>query len=212
MDFKSIIIAASMALAACAPVQDSPGSDEKAEEKPLHKLNPNPKRGYLITMKIEGAPGPFAVVRGVAQYNIVNSDQCGERLEFSGVVRARGPIIENYQLVQVSDDRYQGNVYLDLIQDENYYGNGVCRWELVEIRAILGRQDSDLGTVFVSAVQRQAILEQEAATTYFKRSNYDAAVDGMARADYGMPALTTNLPLDRSEIFSTILEVKEEVP
>ncbi len=77
MDFKSMAVAASMALAACSPVQDA------SEDEALRKLNPDPKRTYLITMRIEGAPGPFAVVEGVAHYEVENRE-CGRYLKIAG--------------------------------------------------------------------------------------------------------------------------------
>ena len=85
MDFKSMAVMASMALAACTPVQDASTSAEGREGEPLRKLNPNPERAYVITMKIEGAPGPFAVVRGSAQYDVENAPECGRYLKFAGV-------------------------------------------------------------------------------------------------------------------------------
>jgi hypothetical protein len=43
----------------------------------LAKLNPAPRKAYELTLRLKDAPGPFAVVSGVAQYDVVNEDQCG---------------------------------------------------------------------------------------------------------------------------------------
>ncbi len=43
----------------------------------LAKLNPSPRKAYELVLRLKDAPGDFAVVEGVAQYDVSNEDQCG---------------------------------------------------------------------------------------------------------------------------------------
>lgn len=171
MDFKSMVVAASMALAACAPVQDSSTSVEEGEDRPLRKLNPAPKRAYTITMTIENAPGPFAVVRGSAQYDVENAPECGRYLKFAGVHPGMTSM-ETFPLTQVSDNEYQGTVYADLLLDEDYFGRGVCRWKFMQAQVILKATGADGETRFLPSLLSEEVHGQESQTKYFWKDRY----------------------------------------
>ncbi|KAF1718811.1 hypothetical protein CSC75_18085 [Pseudoxanthomonas wuyuanensis] len=170
MDFKSMAVAASMALAACAPVQDSPGSGEQSEEEPLRKINPNPKRAYVITMKIEGAPGPFAVVEGVAHYEVENRE-CGRYLKFAGTF-PRMTSSETFEMTRISENEYRGMVYADLILDEDYFGRGVCRWKFIGTDGFLRATADERDTRFRPGMNDDEVYAQKSVTTYFWKERY----------------------------------------
>lgn len=178
MDFKPMAIAAGMALAACAPVQDSSTSVEKGEDKPFHKLNPNPRRAYVITMKIEGAPGPFAVVRGSAQYDVENAPECGRYLSFAGVHPGMTSM-EHFPLARVSDTEYEGQVYADLLLDEDYFGRGVCRWRFMQAQVVLKAAGTDEETRFLPSLRAEEVYGENSEIRYFRKEIYprDAKMD-----------------------------------
>ena len=77
-----LAVLALVLLAACSPYADAE-RDVAAGGRGLAKLNPAPKQAYELVLTLKGAPGPFAVVEGVAQYdamlafpNLAPSDQC----------------------------------------------------------------------------------------------------------------------------------------
>lgn len=69
-----------LALAACSPsgtdMTSSASASESAarKERPTYRENPQPKQAYRITMTIENAPGPFASMTALAQYDVVNKE------------------------------------------------------------------------------------------------------------------------------------------
>ncbi|WP_299342411.1 hypothetical protein [uncultured Pseudoxanthomonas sp.] len=171
MDLKCMAVAASMALAACAPAQDTSTSAEGGEDKPLRKLNPNPKQAYVITMKVEGAPGPFAVVRGVAQYDVENAPECGRYLKFAGVYPDMTSM-ESFPLTRVSDTEYEGRVYFDLLLDEDYFGRGVCRWKFMQAQVALKATGGKQETEFLPYLRAKAVQAEESQTRYFWKGRY----------------------------------------
>lgn len=141
------------------------------EDKPLRKLNPNPKRAYVITMKVEGAPGPFAVVRGVAQYDVENAPECGRYLKFAGVYPDMTSM-ESFPLTRVSDTEYEGRVYFDLLLDEDYFGRGVCRWKFMQAQVALKATGGKQETEFLPYLRAKAIHAEESQTRYFWKGRY----------------------------------------
>lgn len=72
------------------------------------------------------------------------------------------------KLVKISNDTYRGYVYLDLVQDENYYGLGICHWVVNETYLTMKVH----GVTFVSSIQRKDILTQSIAPTFFSKEHY----------------------------------------
>lgn len=209
MDLRAMAVAASVALAACAPVQDSPGSDEKADEKPLRKLNPNPQRAYTVTMKIEGAPGPFAVVDGVAQYDVENAPECGRYLKFAGV-HPDMTSMETFPLTKLSDTEYQGTVYADLVLDEDYFGRGVCRWKFMQAQVVIKATGADAETEFLPYMRADAVYAQESQPKYFWKERYPRVTGYDRFPDFGDETLDP-VPVDKRGEFFTITLTSREV-
>lgn len=140
----------------------------------LAKLNPSPRKAVEVTLKIHNAPGPFAVVEGGAQYDVTNEDQCGH-IEPATGTGSRITSQENVVLRKVSDDEYRGTVYLDLMQDEDYYGRGVCHWELTGASAMLKATGAEGETRFLSFIKSDSLLEGGALTRYYAEMDYPRA-------------------------------------
>ena len=73
----------------------------------LAKLNPSPRKAYELVLRLKDAPGDFAVVEGVAQYDVINEDQCGHIEPATGTA-ARITSQEPVQLRKVADGEYRG--------------------------------------------------------------------------------------------------------
>lgn len=208
MDFKSMAVAASVALAACAPVHDSSASVEEGKHKPLRKLNPNPKRAYLITMRVEGAPGPFAVLEGVAHYEVENIE-CGRYLKFAGTFPGMGSS-ETFDMSRISETEYQGTVYTDLILDEDYFGRGVCRWKFIGMDGFLRATSDKRTTRFRPWVDDDEVYSQKSVTTYFWKERYPREEGYDNFAEFGDETLDS-VPLDKRHEFFTITLTSREV-
>lgn len=212
MDLKCMAVAASMALAACAPAQDTSTSAEGGEDKPLRKLNPNPERAYVITMKIEGAPGPFAVVRGSAQYDVENAPECGRYLKFAGVHPGMTSM-ENFPLTQISGNEYQGTVYADLLLDEDYFGRGVCRWKFMQAQVVLKAADTDEETRFLPSLRAEDVYAEIHETRYFRKEIYPRDVKMDRLPSFGQTDRSKFAPdISDDDLFAIRLKSQEVRP
>lgn len=140
----------------------------------LAKLNPSPRKAVEVTLKIHNAPGPFAVVEGGAQYDVTNEDQCGH-IEPATGTGSRITSQEAVVLRRISDDEYRGTVYLDLMQDEDYYGRGVCRWEFTGASAMLRASKAEDDTRFLLFMKADKVLQGETLTRYYAEMVYPRA-------------------------------------
>ena len=180
----------------------------QAMKQPDIKLNAHPKMRYEITLTIEDAPGPFDAVEGSAGYQVSN-DRCVPLQPVSGArhtPRKHVPIA----LTRVSDKVYKGELYVDLLQDEDYFGLGLCRWSMPF--ANFGLQIGNL--VFGHSIALEDILASKSVTRYFnnqsyfsedaksKNDNHPRVSSGNAnRSDFGNESKNT---------FSTTLTAKEK--
>lgn len=166
-------------------------------KQPDIKLNPHPKMRYELTLSVQDAPGPFESTMGYMEYE--TDKTCVPEQPISGhqsQVRFSIP----FTFEQVDPTTYRGVVYLDMIQDEDYYGLGVCRWELMIVNVQLGAA----GAIFNQGFQGAKIAAQQSGASYFLKRAYNDK-----SGDSGMPALD-NTTRRRDEFFSTTLTAKED--
>jgi hypothetical protein len=135
-------------------------------KKPDIKHNPQPRMRYAITVKVDGAPGPFDQVTGFVQYRVAN-ERCVPLQPVSG---ATVPPEEDVPLVltRVSDTEYEGTVYGDLLLDEDYYGLGICRWSMTAVVAELKKN----AVTFSPDLSSGELNGQASKTVYFWRNDY----------------------------------------
>lgn len=194
---SSLILSLTLITSAC-------GSPMKT---PDIKQNPHPKMRYEITMTIDGAPGPFDSMTAFVQYKVSN-DRCVPLQPISGATLApedRVPL----ELARVSDHVYTGHLYVDLLQDEDYYGMGVCHWEVVAATAVL-----QVGKVaFSPDLLKNEILEQKSATRYFNVHQYADARQGKVAPPVSSGMLPSEYkalkPEWQHDMFSVALAARE---
>ena len=195
---SSLILSLALITSAC-------GSSMKT---PDIKLNPHPRMRYEITMTIDGAPGSFDSVTAFVQYKVSN-DRCVPLQPISGATLAPEDSVP-LDLTKVSDKVYTAQFYVDLLQDEDYYGMGVCHWEVVAATAVL--QVKKVG--FSPDLAKNEILEQKPATRYFSAHQYaDAKQDKLAPpVSSGMlPSEYKGLkPEWQNDMFSVTLAARED--
>lgn len=168
------------------------------------KQNPHPKQRYEITMTIDGAPGPFDSVTGKMGYEITNPD-CVPKDPVSGGSSPPGstPSIE---FRQEGGGLYRGVLYLDLLQDDNYFGLGVCHWKMTD--AFMGLKAN--GVTFGPNISYDDIVSNKSSTWYFLKEYYS----GVSLKDYndGGTLLSDYVAKNRDKFFSITLTAKEVVP
>lgn len=130
------------------------------------KLNPHPMQRYEITVTTD-APGPFDKVMGSASYAVSNVE-CTPKDNFEGVHAIPTDVQHVIQLTRVDNRTYQGFVYLDQVQDDDYFGLGVCHWQLTSASADLEVH----GMTFGAGLRLDELKAQESTTWYLLKSEY----------------------------------------
>lgn len=176
-------------------------------KQPDIKQNPHPKMRYSITLTIKDAPGRFDSVTGFAQYRVSN-DRCVPLQPMSGARLAPDENV-SLDLKRVSDDVYTGNFYLDQLQDEDYFGMGVCHWELVAVSAALKVEHVSFGPDLL----KDDVLAQKSVTRFFTDRDYFDARDGIKGMFPLIPGETSAAaykPEIQTHLFSVTLLAKED--
>ncbi|WP_329859563.1 hypothetical protein [Stenotrophomonas sp. SMYL89] len=159
-----------LALAACSPYADAE-RDVAAGGRGLAKLNPAPKQAYELVLTLKDAPGPFAIVEGVAQYDVSNYADCGRILPATGTA-GRITSQEPVELRKVGENEYRGTFYLDRMQDEEYYGRGTCHWALTGVGAMLRATTGEADTRFLTFINKERMNAGNPLTRFYPRADY----------------------------------------
>jgi len=173
-----------------------------AMKNPEIKHNPAPKKRYDITLTIDSAPGPFDSITGFVEYKVRN-DECVPLEPVSGATIApeeKVPVVFKHE----KGDVYIGTIYADLIQDEDYFGLGVCHWQVVAASAVLKSNAVE----FSPAIFHKDITAQHAVSTYFVKGDY--ADNGKPHSAFGTTNRSLFQPESRTDLFTVTLAAKED--
>ena len=185
---------------------------ENEDEGPTIEIkeHPQPAQAYQLTMVIENAPGPFGMVEGSAQYDVENRHACGERNPASGTV-SRMTHMPDLHWKPVDATTYTTTVYPDLLVNEDYYGNGVCRWKLMGASALLRATGAETETRFLPALDVEYILAEKTVTLYFWEAGYPRRrMENYP--DFGEPSPDKFGENIRDQLFTITLTAKEVQP
>lgn len=186
------------------------GNEDEARTIEI-KENPHPGSAYRLTMVIENAPGPFGMVEGSAQYDVENRHACGKRNPASGTV-SRMTHMPDLHWKPEGATTYIATVYPDLLVDEDYYGNGVCRWKLMGASAFLKATGAQAETRFLPAIDIEDILAEKTVTLYFWGAGRYPRSQMDDFADFGRQDITEFKSEIRDQLFTITLTAKEVQP
>jgi hypothetical protein len=174
------------------------------------KERPSPQKAHRIEMIIENAPGPFAVIEGSAQYDVINHFECGYIDPVPGIasrINTHPPLV----WTPIGDGRYETTVYEDLMVDEDYYGRGVCRWKLTAVSAMLKATGQAGEARFLPSVSAEEIMAGTSVKLYYSNRLYPRSkMDDFA--DFGEKSPTEYKEEIRNELFVITLMPKETQP
>lgn len=197
-------------LAACSPYADAE-RDVAAGGRGLAKLNPAPKQAYELVLTLKDAPGPFAIVEGVAQYDVSNYEDCG-RIIWSTGTAGRITSQEPVELRRTGENEYRGMFYLDRMQDQDYYDRGTCHWTLTGVGAMLRATNGEADTRFLTYVNKERMDAGSPLTLYYPKTAYpsaELAANFPARGKEDPSAYKEEL---RNALFSSTTTVQKLVP
>lgn len=199
-----------LALTACSPYADAE-RDVAAGGRGLAKLNPSPQQGYELVLTLKDAPGPFAVVEGVAQYDVSNHKDCGRVLRATGTA-SRVTSQELVTLRKIGENEYRGTFYLDRMQDEDYYGRGVCHWALTGVGAMLRATNGKADTRFLTFIDKKRMDAGSQLTRYYPRADYPRIEEITGYGASGKDDPSAYKEELRNALFSTTTTVQKLVP
>lgn len=198
-----------LATAVLLPGCQNPGTPSMSTSKhdAMIKENPNPKQAYHIEMRIQNAPGPFGVVEGAAQYDVQNYEECGEINRVAGTV-SRITVSPEIIWTPKGDGVYEAVVHADRMLDENYFGRGVCRWAMTEIRASLRATGAKGETRFSPSIVAADVFAGNAATSHFVGVRYPKAETYEDFVDFGVADPSRFKPEFQNGVFTVTFIAK----
>ena len=166
---------------------------------------PHPVKRYEVTATSD-APGPWDSVKGYLEYEVANP-QCTPENKFLGEHVMPQLVGHDFEMTRVDEKTWKGYFYRDYMQDEDYYGLGICHWEPSSVSAVFVAH----GVAFGPGAVFADFQRNSSQTEYFKKSAY------------GNPALVRDGALDYSNInpeyikspdtfFPIMVTVKEATP
>jgi len=156
---------------------------------------------YEITATVIDAPGTFERIEGHIDYKVLNG-ACVPLTPISGATvepQTQSPVT----FVRTGDNTFKGEIYVDRIQDEDYFGLGVCHWSVVGASV-----DFHHGEVnFSPAIYHDDIVSQKSVTRYFSERSYERS--SRSRIDIGSPS--KSVFNDPGAVFSIALKSTEKL-
>ena len=115
------------------------GACSKTPESPVAKTNQNPTKRYEITVELVDPPADIKRISGEAHFSIPDVACMPTPDRVAGYTPGSSHI-ENFALTYAGGNTYKGHIFLDWPVDEDYYGLGICKWELAAVATVLIRR------------------------------------------------------------------------
>ena len=180
------------------------GKSDKSAQQELYRLNPAPQEGYEVTLKIENAPGPFKQIRWSALYQAKGCNYVVN--EWAGVRGEPEKVLE-LPFKEQADGSYVATVYLDAMLDEDYYGNGVCKWKLTSMGPIALATGNPKENSFTADLNAGEIQSEQALKFHYLNSYYPGG-SSRSLSLSGQRDVNVFAPEVREQHFSMALESK----
>ena len=166
--FLTAILLSATSLTACGWSENSMSIQEQMEQR--FKLNPNPKEAYRIRIKINDAPGPMKFMDDM--YIRYMARNCSYEInKFEGVDTEPRKYI--YPAVsQIRQGEYETVVYFDAMQDEDYFGQGVCRWQIDGFGGTFKATGKPEETAFSISDVMEDLIAKKTLTKYYWKARY----------------------------------------
>ncbi|KPL50118.1 hypothetical protein XAXN_03440 [Xanthomonas axonopodis] len=187
-----------------------PGQTD-ADGDPLYRKNPHPTQAYRITMTIEDAPGPFGYISGTAFYDMTNHEQCTPMEPIEGVwsKSKEDGIPMVFQKLDAST--CVATIHADGMVDADYYGMGICRFELSGVGITLKATGRHEETRFQPLLFRRDIESGKPIAVYFWKGGYPRSqVENYP--DTGEDDANKYAEPNRSNLFRVILKTEKVTP
>jgi hypothetical protein len=164
------------------------------------KKNPHPVKRYEVTATAD-APGLWDSVKGRVAFKVVNRE-CVPQDSFTGARNVPNTNFE-FEMTRVDDKTWKGYFYRDLLHNEDYFGLGVCHWDVSQASPSFNEH----GENFVPA---SGLESTKPYTEYFKKSDFTDR--SQTTGGYGTTPTDPEITQHHDAFFPITVTVKEITP
>ena len=157
-----------LSLNACGGSEKSMSIQEQTEAR--FQLNPHPKQAYRLKIKINDAPGPLVSMNDT--YIRYMARDCSYVINHIEGVTSHPRKYVDIPLRQVGKDEYEASFYFDAVQDEDYFGEGVCHWKPDGFGGTFKATGKEEETGFTISDVMRNLLEKKTLTKYYWKWSY----------------------------------------
>ncbi|MGE6333327.1 hypothetical protein [Stenotrophomonas sp. NPDC077659] len=133
-------------LLASLPLLTACGGKERAP--PPYEANPSPKEAYEVVVTTHDAPEDM-FLSGAAVGYVIADESCLPPIDnFEGVRYGIEKHLVTISLRKITPDKYVGTYFRDGLASKDYFGHGVCSWEVQYVSASLKTRSTESFTYF----------------------------------------------------------------
>lgn len=135
------------------------------------KLNPHPSQRYELIVTAD-PPGPWDSVEGYVSYEVQNVG-CTPYHSFVGV-HDIPRTDRSFTLTRVGEKTWKGYFYRDQLQDADYFGLGLCHWEMQSAGVLLKIHGLTFnsGLPFLDDAIRKIVIPEKPSIELFNTAQY----------------------------------------
>ena len=202
-----------LSLNACGGSEKSMSIQEQTEAR--FQLNPHPKQAYRLRIKINDAPGPLVSMNDT--YIRYMARDCSYVINHIEGVTSHPRKYVDIPLRQVGKDEYEASFYFDAVQDEDYFGEGVCHWKPDGFGGTFKATGKEEETGFTISNVMRNLLEKKTLTKYYWKWSYPyfTREDGSISPDFvnfGITSPELYSAEEHKEMFTITVTLKEIKP
>ncbi|WP_083323128.1 hypothetical protein [Neisseria sp. HMSC066H01] len=200
-------------LNACGGSEKSMSVQEQTEAR--FQLNPHPKQAYRLKIKINDAPGPLVSMNDT--YIRYMARDCSYVINHIEGVTSHPRKYVDIPLRQVGKDEYEASFYFDAVQDEDYFGEGVCHWKPDGFGGTFKATGKEEETGFTISDVMRNLLEKKTLTKYYWKWSYPyfTREDGSISPDFvnfGITSPELYSAEEHKEMFTITVTLEEIKP
>ena len=157
-----------LSLNACGGSEKSMSIQEQTEAR--FQLDPHPKPAHRLKIKINDAPGPLVSMNNT--YIRYMARDCSYVINHIEGVTSHPRKYVDIPLRQVGKNEYEASFYFDAVQDEDYFGEGVCHWKPDGFGGTFKATGKEEETGFTISDVMRNLLEKKTLTKYYWKWSY----------------------------------------
>ena len=179
------------------------------------QLNPHPKQAYRLRIKINDAPGPLKLMRNMSVG--YGARDCSYIINHIEGVSANPEKKVRAETRKLAEFEYEAIIYADAVQDEDYFGEGVCHWKAEGFGLGFQATGSPNETIFNFGDSLNDLIEKKTLTKYYWKWSYPyfTREDGSISPDFvnfGITSPELYSAEEHKEMFTITVTLEEIKP